>query len=618
MPAFVLALALALVACSPADRSAGSPGELSPPAPGATATPGPDSPTADEAVAGVDHAGLRELLARHWEWGLTQAPVHATTLGDHRYDDRLAPNSPADIAASRQTVREFLRIAHELPRAQLSASDGITLALFIDQLESAIAQEVCQSHKWSVSAFGTPVSRFNRLPEQHRLATPADGRTLLARYRAIPDSVDHSIGHLRAGLQEGLVANAESVRRAIELVDGQLAKPVTEWPMVERVREAKALARWSEDERTALVRDIEVQVREHIKPAFTRYRALLADIQTRARTGNRVGVGALPIGEACYRARIRSYIALPRTPAELHQLGLDEIKRINDEMRALGKKLFQSDDLARIVERLRTDPALYFTSKADVLQSARAALAQARSKMSQYFGILPKAECVVVEIPEYEAPYTTIAYYRAPHYDGSKPGEYFINTYKPEVRPRFEMQVLAYHEAIPGHHLQLAISQERSRLPAFRRFGGNTAFVEGWALYTERLAAEMELYTGDLDRMGMLSYDAWRASRLVVDTGLHALGWTREQAETFMLEHTALTRANIENEVDRYISWPGQALAYKVGQLEILRLRELARTALGDAFDIKRFHDVVLQNGAVTLPVLADQVNAWIAARSDG
>lgn len=241
-------------------------------------------------------------------------------------------------------------------------------------------------------------------------------------------------------------------------------------------------------------------------------------------------------------------------------------------------------------------------------------MAKAKQTMPTYFGMLPKADCVVVPIPKVAAPFSTIAYYREPHANG-KPGEYFINTYQPETRPRFEMEVLAYHESIPGHHLQIAISREREGLPAFRRHGGSTAFVEGWALYTERLADEMGLYSSDLDRMGMLSYDGWRASRLVVDTGIHAMGWTRQEAETFMAEHTALTKQNIANEVDRYITWPGQAVSYKVGQLEIIRLRRQAEKELGDNFDIRAFHDVVLRNGAITLPVLAQEVNSWIAAK---
>jgi uncharacterized protein (DUF885 family) len=333
----------------------------------------------------------------------------------------------------------------------------------------------------------------------------------------------------------------------------------------------------------------------------------------RARGADKVGVGHLPQGQACYRARIADHTGLPLTAAELHKLGQAEIRRINREMTELGGKLFgkAGRKLPSLVARLRTDRALYFDSAEEIVSAAEAALAAAKARMPEFFGRLPRADCVVTRIPDYEAPFTTVAYYRAPHFDGTKPGEYFVNIYKPEVRPRFEMQVLTFHESIPGHHLQIAIGQEQPALPAFRRFLGSTAFVEGWGLYTERLADEMKLYTGDLDRMGMLSYDAWRASRLVVDTGIHAMGWTREQAEAFMRQHTALTEENIVNEVDRYIGWPGQAVAYKVGQLEILRLRAEAQKTLGPKFDLRAFHDRVLENGAVTLPVLADAIRAW-------
>jgi uncharacterized protein (DUF885 family) len=341
---------------------------------------------------------------------------------------------------------------------------------------------------------------------------------------------------------------------------------------------------------------------------------LASEVLPRARAGAAVGVGSLPDGKACYRALIRRHIGFDQSPEELHRLGMRELEAINAEMVALGQKLFGEAELAAIVKRLRTDKKLYFETSEEVMTAARQALEAAKARTPEYFGILPKADCVVTAIPDYEAPYTTIAYYQPAHADGSKPGEYFINTFAPETRPRFEMQVLAYHEAIPGHHLQIAIAQERGDLPPFQRHDGNTAFVEGWALYTERLADEMGLYSGDLDRMGMLSYDAWRASRLVVDTGIHAMGWTRERAEQFMRERTALTETNIRNEVDRYITWPGQAVAYKVGQLEIRRMRAEAEAALGKAFDIEAFHDAVLRNGAVTLPVLDRVVDAWVVS----
>jgi uncharacterized protein (DUF885 family) len=566
-----------------------------------------------QAAAGVEDAGLAQLLRDHWEAALERSPVWATTLGDHRFDDRIEDNSSEGIARERARVREFLARAKALPADSLSRSDRVTLDLFIGELESNVASEVCEGHLWNVSARGNPIADVNVLPQMHVVKTPADGRNLVARYRQIARWVDNSIGHLRAGAEKGLFANAESVRRTIALVDGQLAAPLEKWPLAEPA--AAPRPDWKPEERTELASALNQVIESEVRPAFTRYRALLADeILPKARGADKVGVGHLPLGQACYRARIIDHTGLPLTADELHKLGQTEIARINQEMVELGRTLFgkAGGTLAAVVDKLRTDRSLYFRDAQEIQRAASAALAAAKNRMPEYFGRLPRADCVVVPIPEYEAPFTTIAYYREPHFDGTKPGEYFINVYKPEVRPRFEMEVLTFHESIPGHHLQIALGQEQPNLPAFRRFLGSTAFVEGWGLYTERLANEMKLYSGDLDRMGMLSYDAWRASRLVVDTGIHAMGWTRERAEQFMREHTALTEENIRNEVDRYISWPGQALAYKVGQLEIVRLRREAEQSLGAAFDLRRFHDVVLENGAVTLPVLAAEVERWL------
>ncbi len=266
-----------------------------------------------------------------------------------------------------------------------------------------------------------------------------------------------------------------------------------------------------------------------------------------------------------------------------------------------------------ILARLRSDPALHFATPTEVFDVAAGSLARANAAIPAWFGRLPQAPCVVVEMGAHEAKYSTIAYYRQPAADGSRPGSYYINTSAPETRPRYEAETLAFHEAVPGHHLQIAIAQELVDLPAFRRLSGPTAYVEGWGLYSERLSAEMGLLSGGLDRFGIASFDAWRACRLVVDTGLHALGWSRDRAIRFMAEHTALAENNIANEVDRYLAMPGQALAYKLGQREILRLRDKARAALGPAFDIRAFHDVVLGHGALGLTTLGGVVDAWIA-----
>ncbi|MEM6926911.1 MAG: DUF885 domain-containing protein, partial [Myxococcota bacterium] len=311
-------------------------------------------------------------------------------------------------------------------------------------------------------------------------------------------------------------------------------------------------------------------------------------------------------------ARIEDHTTLSRTADELHELGLASLRSIHAEFRTLGQAVFGTDDLTTIFERLRSDDALRFETAEQVEQTAEDALARAREAMPAFFGRLPQAPCIVEPIPEYLAPHTTIAYYQLPRPDGSRPGIYYVNTYAPETRPRHEAEVLAFHESIPGHHLQIAIGQELDALPAFRRHASFTAFIEGWALYTERLSEEMGLYTSDTDRLGMLSFDAWRASRLVVDTGLHAKGWSRQQAETFMAENTPLAINNIANEVDRYVNTPGQALAYKVGQLEIARLRDQAREQLGEAFSYPDFHDQVLGAGAVPLPVLASRIEAWL------
>ena len=323
----------------------------------------------------------------------------------------------------------------------------------------------------------------------------------------------------------------------------------------------------------------------------------------------------VPGGEDGYRQLVRLHTSIDVQPEALHRTGLEEIARIDDELAELAGRVLGTRTMEAALARLRSDPALSFSTREEVYATAETSLARAVAAIPAWFGRLPQAPCEVVRMGAHEEAHSTIAYYRQPAADGSRPGQYHINTSEPTTRPRYEAEALAFHESVPGHHLQLAIAQELTHLPEFRRHLGPTAFIEGWGLYTERLSDEMGLYGGDLDRIGVLSYDAWRASRLVVDTGMHALGWPRERAIRFMLEHTALAPNNIANEVDRYIVWPGQALAYKTGQLEILRLRAEAAAALGGAFDIRAVHDVVLGGGALALPTLRGVVHAWVASR---
>jgi uncharacterized protein (DUF885 family) len=314
-----------------------------------------------------------------------------------------------------------------------------------------------------------------------------------------------------------------------------------------------------------------------------------------------------------YARAVRRYTSLNLSPAEIHQIGLDGISSLEDEYRSLGDKVLGTGDVPTIYERLRNDPALRFGTAEEVHRAAEGALARAREAIPNWFGRLPEAPCIVQPVPDVGAADTTIAYYFPPADDGSRPGIYFINVSEPTTRTRFEAEVLAFHESIPGHHLQIAIAQELPGVPTFRRNGSVTVFVEGWGLYTERLAEEMGLYSGDVARMGVLSFDSWRAGRLVVDTGLHYLGWSRQQAIDYFVENSPQATNNIVNEVDRYIGYVGQALAYKIGQRELFRLRAEAQRAMGSRFDIKGYHDTVLENGPVPLDLLGQLVSEWVA-----
>ncbi|WP_394847331.1 DUF885 domain-containing protein [Pendulispora brunnea] len=567
------------------------------------------------ASAGVHNLELAELLERHWAWFLAEHPTWATMFGEHRFDDRIEDISAYHRAVQRHRERAFLEEAQELRMRignELDASDALTLDELVGQLDtSAGAADACRLDEWNVAASSNPFSKWNILPQIQSSRTFAEAKNLLRRYRAIPGWIDTNIDNLARGARAGMVGNATSMNIALQMVDGQLAKPDADWALSGPKKAAHP--DWSEAERRLFDREITILV-ARIRTAATRWRDFVATkLLPNARPDDRGGLRDVPGGAACYSALIHSQTSLPLTADELHDRGTSETARINEEMGTLGEKLFGTRDLLTILQHLRSDPAMFFQTEDEIEAKAVQNLALAKSKISNYFGVLPKADCVVRRIPDYEAPYTTRAYYWAPNPDGSKPGEYFVNTYQPTTRPRYEAEVLAFHESIPGHHLQIAISQELPALPSFRMFLGFTSYVEGWALYTERLANEMGLYTADLDRMGMLSFDAWRSSRLVVDTGLHAKGWSREQAVQYLLAHTALPENDIRNEVDRYINDPAQALAYKVGQGTILALREEAKAKLGSRFDIKGFHDTVLGVGAVSMPDLEKVVRDWIA-----
>jgi len=535
---------------------------------------------------------LDELAAEFQEAWLRRHPVYATAIGDRRFDHLLEDDTPAGMAAWRSSLDRFERRLAGTP-----ADDAVTHAALGEAIATERAFLDADLGSFNVDPMDGPQVDLLNIPSYQPVRSAAEADALLERWRAMPAFLDVASDNLRRGAADGRIGVSMLLRKVLEQTDDLLGRPDDDWPLLAPAEEAPGI-------RDELLRIVGSQIR----PAFERYRATVAALEPTARPDERPGLSHLPGGDATYAALARAHTSIDTPPEHLHRIGLEEIARIDAELAELGARLLDTRDLADTLRALRSDPALHFATREEIVTVAEASLARATAAITEWFGRLPEAPCEVVVIPAHEEKHTTIAYYRQPAADGSRPGQYYVNTYAPETRPRYEAETLAFHESIPGHHLQLAIMQELTELPDFRRFNGSTAYIEGWGLYTERLSEEMGLLSGELDRFGVLSFDAWRASRLVVDTGMHAMGWTRQQAIDFMTAHTALGENNIANEVDRYIAYAGQALAYKVGQLELLDLRAEARQRQGSRFDIRRFHDVVLGQGALPLPVLRQVV----------
>jgi uncharacterized protein (DUF885 family) len=561
----------------------------------------------------MSDADLRQIADDYWEAQMVASPVYATFVGDHRFDDRMDEVSEEAEAAHLGEVSAIGERAAAVDPGSLTAAGRVTRGLLLSEVANLRRRvELNLAELASDQNTGAHADLLQIAPQTQ--ASDADSaHRLVERYRLSGRFLDQAADRFRSGLAGGRTPAAINIERSLNQVDGYLASPLDSDPFVNLPAPQDGEG-FDEDAWRA---DLRAVTEEVIRPAFTRYRAVLADeLQPAARSDEEPGLCHMAGGDEVYAELVKLHTSLDLTPQELHDIGLQEItEKLPAEYAEIGERAFGLSDVGEIFDRLRTDPNLRYGSGDEIMADAADALGRAKAAMGDWFGRLPVADCAITEVPEYLAADSPTAYYFPPAGDGSRPGTYYVNTHNPADKSRTEAESIGYHEAIPGHHLQLAIASELTDLPAFQRFGfGNTAYVEGWALYTERLADEMGLYGGDLDRIGMLTADAWRAGRLVVDTGLHALGWTRRQAIEFFLEHTPLDEGEVTVEIDRYIGMPGQALAYKAGQRELFRLRAKAKDELGDRFDIKGFHDAVLAQGAVTLPILGELVDDWVAS----
>ena len=555
---------------------------------------------------------LHALFDSTWEQWLKDDPLFATAVGRHEYNDRLPSMTLAELERQHAKTKAALEELLAIDRSRVPAADAVSYDMFRRELENAIAAFELGQHQIPINADSGFHTEFSRLPSDVPLATVKDYENYIARLRAWPQHVREQIALMRAGLARGMtiprvtLTGYESTMSAHVVTEPE--KSVFFAPFVTFPSSIPA----AEHER--LRREGRAAVAEGAVAGYGELLAFFsAEYMPKARTT--LGASELPDGRKFYAHQIRRFTTLDLSADEIHKIGLGEVERIARDMNAAMKRAGFEGDFAAFLRFLRSDPRFYAKTPEELLARAAWLAKKADGKLPSLFKNLPRLPYTVEPVPAELAPkYTTGRYVSAPE-GSTQPGIYWVNTYKLESRPFYNLPALTLHEAVPGHHLQIALGREVSNVPEFRRFTYIDAFGEGWGLYSEWLGVEAGFYADPYDDFGRLTYEMWRACRLVVDTGIHAMGWTRQQAIDYLASRTALPLHEVETEVDRYISWPGQALAYKLGELKIKELRRRAESALGAKFDVRAFHDVVLGSGSVPLSVLEANVERWIRER---
>lgn len=554
---------------------------------------------------------LHALFEADWEAQLAANPLSASYIGDTRYNALWPDLSPAARARELAATRETLARLESFAAQDLPAAEQLNLRLFRRDLQDRLAVAPFQPQAYAMTAREGPQSA-NELAEIMPFNSVADYEVWLRRMAGLPAYLQQYATLLAEAAKSGRTQPRLLMQRVLPQLDQQLVGSPQTSPFYSAF--AKIPAQISPAEVSRLQAQAQRLIQQDIVPAYREFKRFFEEEYLPA-CRETVGIWDSPEGAAYYQNRIAHHTTTTLTAEQIYQIGLQEVARIQGEMQALMRRLGFQGTREQFFEQLRRDPKFYYPTSEALFAAYVKAAKQIEPELPRLFGKLPRTPYGVRAIPMTSAPNTTAAYYSGPSSDGRRAGYYYVNLYRPEMRPIYEIEVLTTHEAVPGHHLQIALAQEQGELPAFRRFAGYNAYIEGWALYAETLGFELGLYCDPYSHFGQLTYDMWRAVRLVVDTGLHAKRWTREQAIDYFRANAAKTEVDIVNEVDRYIGWPGQALAYKIGQLRILDLRAQAQQKLGERFDVRAFHDMILDGGAVPLDVLEHKVQAWIAAQ---
>ena len=558
-----------------------------------------------------DEVKFNSFLDENWQDTMEKSPLFASLLGDKRYDDKISSNSIDDFIAESEYERYVLDVLNEINPNNLSEENQLNYRLLKSDYEINLEGRKYPGYYMRLNQRGG-VQDYYLYGNRLNFVDLQSYKNWFERVKGYTQNVRNSLEINREGLELGYTQPKLVTRGVSAQIGAMLERDLEDHPYYKIFKSVGEVA--SAQEAEELQNEVKDFIQNVLNPTYQElYDFLVNEYLPKSRDS--IGISDVPNGKEWYEYLARYHTTTDLTPDEIHEIGLREVAKIRAEMEGIIEQVGWDGDFNSFLQYLRTDPRFYFETGEELLQAYRAMSKEIDAYMPTLFNKLPRAPYGVIPIPMESAPFTTTAYYNAP--SEGRPGYYYANLYMPEVRPKYEIPVLSVHEAVPGHHHQISLAQEMENVPNFRKYLSITAFVEGWGLYSEQLGESMGIYDDPYDKFGQLTYDMWRAVRLVVDTGMHYKSWSRDDAVNLFLENTAKTEQDINNEVDRYIAWPGQALAYKIGQLKIMELRDKSKEALGEDFDIKDFHDHILSFGSIPLSILEEKVDEFIEAKSE-
>tara|TARA_B100001989_G_scaffold228433_1_gene185199 strand:+ start:1648 stop:3426 length:1779 start_codon:yes stop_codon:yes gene_type:complete len=556
-----------------------------------------------------DQKKFKDFLERNWQDSMEKSPLFASLLGDKRYDNKVSSNSIEDFFTEKEYESYVLDVLSQIDPNNLSENDQLNYRLLKSDYEISLEGREYPGYYMRLNQRGG-VQDYYLYGNRLNFTDLQSYKNWFERIKGYTQNVKNSLEINKEGLELGYTQPKLVTRGVSAQIGAMLERELEDHPYFKIFKNVGDVA--SPEDAQALQSEVKDYIQNVLNPAYQElYDFLINEYLPESR--DTIGISDVPNGKEWYEYLARYHTTTNLTPDEIHEIGLREVAKIRAEMERIIEQVGWEGDFNSFLQYLRTDPRFYYETGEELLQAYRAMSKEIDAYMPTLFNKLPRAPYGVIPIPMESAPFTTTAYYNAP--SAGRPGYYYANLYMPEVRPKYEIPVLSVHEAVPGHHHQIALAQEMENVPNFRKYLSITAFVEGWGLYSEQLGESMGIYDDPYDKFGQLTYDMWRAVRLVVDTGMHYKDWSREDAVNLFLDNTAKTEQDINNEVDRYIAWPGQALAYKIGQLKIMELRDKSKEALGDDFDIKDFHDHILSFGSIPLNILEEKVDEFIEAK---